>query len=368
MMRLPPFQLDRYLDGREHARYGLGGSVCHTRTVADVLQLEQNAESRLLALPLDYQPYAGHLPLRETLAGTYDKAIAVENVLVTSGVQEGVFALMNTLLEPGDHIVVQAPCYQLLRQVAETIGCTVTDWYMDENGQWDFEWLADQVDAKTKLIVINTPHNPTGEHFTRVEFDRVFEIANQYGSYVLSDEVYRYLEHDASLLLPAGAELYPRAISVSDMSKTYGVPGTRVGWMVCQDTGLLNAVLQFKDYMTITGTAVGQFIAELVIRHRDVIIEENRAMLREHAAYLAHFAERHADRLTIRVPSASTTTFPRFHDGTDVRVLAETAFNAHELLLVPGDVFGDYGDHIRLGFGAVDFRASLDAFGRLLEA
>ncbi len=366
-MKLPPFALDRFLDGREDATYNLAGSVCNQRTVADILALEPDQHDALLALALDYQPYSGRVSLREEIVKTYANHIGFENVLITVGAQEGMFALFNVLLEQGDHIVVQTPCYQLLNQIAVSIGCHVDEWAMNDDVTWDLNRLEQLVTSKTRLIVINSPHNPTGAHFSHDEFNAIVDIARQHDCFLLSDEVYRGLEHAVADLLPSAAEVYERAISVSDMSKTYGMAGTRVAWLVSQDTALLHHVLKFKDYMTITGSAVGQFLSEIAIRNRDTLITENRNLLNTNIEHFKAFAVRQQVRVFINMPNASTTTLIRFTEITDVEAFALKAFETHSILISPGNKFGAYPQWARVGFGGQTFKPSLDKFERYLE-
>jgi len=361
-MKLPPFALDRFLDGREHATHNLAGSVCNQRTVANILELEPGQQDALLVLPVEYQPYRGRTPLREEIAATYSAPITLDNTLVTMGAQEGIFALLNVLLQTDDHVVVQTPCYQLLNQVSLSLNCKVDAWYMNDNSEWDLNELELLVTDKTRLMVINSPHNPTSVHFSHEEYNTIIAIARQNGCYLLSDEVYRYLEIDSVNTLPAAAEVYERAISISDMSKTYGLPGARTAWLVSQDTTLLEKVLQFKDYTTITGNAVGQFLAEIAVRNREAILSENRVLLQNNIELLSAFAERQSERIFVNIPAASTTAFIRFVDGTNAETLAIDAFNNHDILIAPGNKFGDYPSWARIGFGDKSFPTALVAF------
>lgn len=365
-MKLPPFRLDRFLDGREDASFNLAGSVCNQRTMSDVLALEPDAQERLFSLPLEYQPYKGSEALRADLAQSYTDMITPEHILITVGAQEALFSLSHVLLSSGDHVIVQTPCYQQLSQLPESLGCHVTKWAMAADGTWDLNALEEAMSDRTRLLVINSPHNPTGAHFTASEFEAIIRMARQHGTYLLSDEVYRYLEHEPQRLLPAAAENYERALSLADMSKTYGAPGTRVGWVVTQDEALLRSILEFKDYVTISGSAVGQFLAGIIIRNRQQLIDENRQLLRDNAARLQTFAEDQAG-IALRLPVASTTGFIQFTDGTVADVLAEDAYHNHDILIAPGSKFGDYPHYARVGIGSKSFPTAIEAFETYLE-
>ncbi|MBZ0283145.1 MAG: aminotransferase class I/II-fold pyridoxal phosphate-dependent enzyme [Anaerolineae bacterium] len=363
-MKLPPFQLDRFFDGREQTRFNVAGSVCNQRTVNAILSLEPDAWERLLNLELEYQAYSGHPHLKAAIADIYGTPIKSANIMVSTGSQEGIFALLHTLLEQGDRVIVQKPCYQQLAQIAESLGCEVISWGMSEDEVWkvDLDFLATQAIEGTKLIVINSPHNPTGFQFTQQEFNAVIEIARKQGIYLLSDEVFRFLEPNDSDHLPAAAEVYERAISVSDMSKTYGMPGARVGWLVTQDLKVLTEALTFKDYLTITGNAVGQFLSTIALRHYQIFIETNRLLLSENLDYFYAFMKRNPNRVAWAPPRAGTTAFIRYCDGTDTDELAENLYTKSGVLVAPSSKFNYGHHHIRIGYGSPTFKEAMQVF------
>lgn len=256
-MKLPPFRLERYFARHEfNAPHLLCVSDCQSMSAGELLDLEPGSREALERLWLGYTESPGGHGLRAGIAGLYD-GFGPANVLAHVGAQEAIFTFAQACLSPGDHVVVQVPCYQSLSQVAETVGCTVTPWVAREENGWipDLDELERLAGPGVKAIFVNSPHNPTGSRLDAAAMERVARIAAGRGCLLFSDEVYRFLEYgEASVARPA-CELYERAVSLGVMSKSLGLAGLRVGWAACRDTGVLAAMAQVKDYTTICGSA-----------------------------------------------------------------------------------------------------------------
>ena len=238
-MKIEPFALERWLTRHElHVRYDLAESGILPLTINELLSFVAPEErpaalERLLALPLGYNEATGTYALRAALAATYTHCDP-DNILVTTGAIEANFLLFNVLLDAGDHIVAPYPAYQQLYSVPRAIGCEVAQWRIrPENGfRYDVDELAQLITPKTKLIVLNTPHNPTGAMIPPDDLRRIYDLADRVGAFVLCDEAYRWLA------VPGGEEFAPpvfdlgeRGISVGTLSKPFGLPGLRVGWL-----------------------------------------------------------------------------------------------------------------------------------------
>ena len=168
--------------------------------------------------------------------------------------EELIFIAMNALLRPGDHVIATFPGYQSLYAIAEALGCSVTRWPLEvRDGRWglDLDFLAAAIRPETRLLVVNFPHNPTGYLPSRSELDAIIELARRHGLHVFSDEMYRLLEYDAETRLPPVADLYERGISLSGLSKSFALPGLRIGWLAMRDADLLARCIAFHDYTTI---------------------------------------------------------------------------------------------------------------------
>lgn len=367
-MKIEPFALERFFSGHEfRARHLLCASDCETLSVVELLAMEPGAEEAFAALRLGYTETAGDPALRREIASLY-KGITAEDVLVFAGAEEGIFLFMNAVLSCGDHLIVHSPCYQSLASVAEAAGCRVTRWEAQaENG-----WALDPGDLPalagpaTRTVVVNFPHNPTGYLPERERFAAIVDFARDRGLVLFSDEVYRFLEYDAAGRLPAACEIYEKGVSLGVMSKSFGLAGLRLGWVVCRDRGILRAMAALKDYTTICAAAPSEFLAAVALRRREAILARNLEILRGNLALLDAFFARHEGLFFWRRPRAGPVALPALRSGAAddfcARLLAETG-----VLLAPGRLFAAAPGCFRIGFGRADFAAGLERVRRYLE-
>jgi aspartate/methionine/tyrosine aminotransferase len=193
----------------------------------------------------------------------------MSQVLVHAGAEEAIFNFMNVAVKPGDHVIVHAPYYQSLGEVARGVGAEVAEWPGDPTHGWqlDLDVLKATLTERTKVLVINFPHNPTGFLPASAFVRQLSDLSNQHGFLIFSDEVYRGLELDPSDRLPALADINERAVSLGVMSKTYGLAGLRIGWIATRNASLFHELAAFKDYTTICNSAPSEFLATLALRH-----------------------------------------------------------------------------------------------------
>lgn len=358
-MQPAPFLLERYFADREFAApYQLSGSDCETLSVGDLLALVPDAARQLAELRLGYTETAGAPALRAAIAGLYDD-LTPDGVLVHSGAQEAVFTLANGLLRPGDHAIVQWPCYQSLHELPRAAGADVSPWPADPV-TWapDPDELPKLLRPQTRLLVVNAPHNPTGHHFSRPVFDAVVAFARRHGLVLFFDEVYRGLEYSPADRLPAACDAYERAVSLGVMSKAYGLPGLRIGWLASRDAELLAAAAGIKDYTTICSSGPSELLATAALSTGETILERNRGIVRGNLALLGDFFARRADHFRWTPPVAGPVTFPALRAGEPDAWCAEVLRRAGVLLL-PGTVFDGASRSIRLGFGRRNFPEAL---------
>jgi aspartate/methionine/tyrosine aminotransferase len=377
-MRPEPFTLERFFARHEFsARHLLSTSDCQGLDLADLLALaDDDALRRWHGLTLGYTESQGLPDLREQIAAVYE-TISGSEVLVAAP-EEAIFLAMNAILEPGDRVVCTFPGYQSLYQLALSIGCDVVYWEPVEGEQWRFDpdQLEELLSGKTKLVIWNFPHNPTGALPSREDYGRILALAEKAGAWVFSDEMYRLLELSPGTRLPAAVDRYDRAISLAGMSKAFGLAGLRLGWVATHDAGLLEAMAGLKDYTTICAPAPSEVLALMALRNPTPIIDEHRKRVAANVEVAAAFFARHAQIMRSIPPQAGTVCFPRLLDdplaeGTAAasasafcaRALAETG-----VLLLPSTMYG-YGDsHFRLGLGRKDFATGLEVLeGYLLE-
>src|SRR6202035_4293754 len=243
-VRIEPFAIERFYERWEfRAELMLSSSDCEALSVADLLALEPDAEARLLGQRLGYAEVPGSPELRAAIAGGYEQA-EPGDVLALAAAEEGIFLAYHALLGPGEHAVVEAPCYGSAIEVARSTGAEVSLWQRRHQDGWahDLDALERLLQANTRIIYINSPHNPTGTQMSHTAFERVVELAHERSIVLLSDEVYRGLEHDAADRLPAACDAYAKAISLGSVSKAYGLPGLRIGWLAGRDGALIDRI------------------------------------------------------------------------------------------------------------------------------
>lgn len=313
-MSIREFQLERYFAHWEfNAPYLLSASDCETMAIGELLELAGRPISDLAALRLGYTESQGDPALRATIAGFYP-GLTPDQILVTNAPEEAIFLVMQSLLTPGDEVVVQTPCYQSLSELARYHGCTVQPWPLVETEtgwRMDLDHLAGLLTPETKLLVVNVPHNPTGYLPDEAEFETILSMAAERGLWLFCDEMYRGLEYDEARRLPAASTRYERAMSLWGMSKTFGLPGLRIGWLTLQDQAVLADLMRWKDYTTICSSAPGEFLARLALEQTEAIIARNLAIIQANLSQVHNFMAARSDLFAWREPLAGPIAFAR---------------------------------------------------------
>lgn len=367
-MRLNSFKLERYFAKYEFsAPYLLCSSDCESMELRHLLALEAGAQEQLASLWLGYTESIGDPELRQAITTLYRNIVA-DQVLVHAGAEEAIFNFMNVALKPGDHVIVHAPYYQSLGEVARSIGARVLEWRGDPERGWelDLEALESILTPRTRVVVVNFPHNPTGFLPTPKFVDELSLLSDRHGFVIFSDEVYRGLELDRSDRLPALADVNERAVSLGVMSKTYGLAGLRIGWIVTHDDKLFRDLAAFKDYTTICNSAPSEFLATLALRHSQVIVDRNLQIIRDNLDRLDHFFGAHAELFGWNRPRAGSIAFPVLLRGKVDKFCADLVEEAGVLLL-PGTLYGEGFNSFRVGFGRNNLPEALERFGEFIR-
>ncbi len=368
-MQITPFRIEEYMGKYEFAaKYLLSSSDAESQNIEELLALEPGAHDAFLKHWCGYTESPGAPWLREVLATIYTQ-IKPDQLVVVSAAEEAIFLFNHALLTPQDHAIVETPCYESALTVPKSTGAAVSEWRRKSENGWahDLAALETLIRPNTRALYINTPHNPTGLLMRQEIFRGVMELAASHGIYVFCDEVYRELEHDLAMRLPAGCDLYDRAISLGSVSKTYGLPGLRLGWLACRDAALLQKIVSLKHYTTICASAPSEFLTALAFRHRQKFIDRNRQIVLRNLAQLTTFFARHAERFSWTPPNASTIGFARLLPQQDVQAFCERLVQQAGVLLLPGTVY-DEPAHIRFGYGRRNMPESLAQFESWLGA
>lgn len=366
-MHLPPFQLERYFARYEfNVRHLLCCSDCESLTLKDVIDLEPGAGDKLEKLWLGYTESQGNPALRRAISRLYE-LIKPDHVLVHSGAEEAIFLFMHAALAPGDHVIVHWPGYQSLYEVARSIGCEVSFWEAREERGWalDLDELKGHIRPHTRAVIVNTPHNPTGWLMPRDDFDQLNRLLDRRGILLFSDEVYRESEYAADDRLPAACDISDRAVSLGVMSKTYGLPGLRIGWVATRNAEISSRMAALKDYTTICNSGPSELLAEIALRHRERLIRRNLEIISTNLAILDGFFEKHVPKFSWVRPKAGPIAFVGLK-GTEVGPFCHELVKQEGVLLLPGHLYAAGDNHFRIGFGRRDMPVAVESLERFV--
>jgi aspartate/methionine/tyrosine aminotransferase len=240
-----------------------------------------------------------------------------------------------------------------LFEIANAIGCEVTLWETHEENGWelDLENLQHTIKDTTRAIIINCPHNPTGYLMSKAKQQQIIEIAREHQCIVFSDEVYRGLEQNQDEILPAACDLYENAVSLGVLSKTFGLPGLRIGWIATHNQQIYASMAAFKDYLTICNSAPSEFLATVALRNAATLIARNRQIIEENMRLLLPFFATYHHLFAWVVPKAGSIGFPRLRFEQDSEQFCTDLVQKQGVLLLPGSCYGFGHTHFRIGFG-----------------
>jgi len=371
-MKLEQFAMERMQSTYENqVEFNLSESGVHPLTLAELVD-EAGALDALLAESLRYTQSNGTTALRALVASMYPGATP-DHVQVTNGGAEANYITTWHLVEPGDEVVMMAPNYMQTRGLARAFGATVKEWpllHAADGKPWrvDIEALERLVTSRTKLIIICNPNNPTGARFEADDLDRIAAVAARRGSWILSDEIYRGAELDGRET-PSMWGRTERVIVTSGLSKAYGLPGLRIGWVV-GPPALVATLWSYHDYMTISPGALSDALARRALEpvRRQRILGRTRAILNENFPVIAQWLDAHGALFSYTRPDAGAIVYVRYHHDMNSTDLVTKLRLDKSVLIVPGDHFGMDG-YLRIGFGdeTTYLRAGLERLHELLD-
>ncbi len=361
-MNIPAFKLERFFAKYEFtAPYLLCSSDCESFSIQELLSLEPGSHDSFQQHWLGYTESQGSPELRAEIANLYQQ-ISSNQVLVHTGAEEAIFSFMNVMLNSGDHVIVHYPCYQSLHQIAETVGCQVTQWTAREQDNWELDpdFLRQNIRPNTKAIVLNCPHNPTGYLLSHQKQQQIVDIAREHNLLLFFDEVYRGLEYNAEDRLPAACDLYENTVSLGVMSKTYGLAGLRIGWIATRNPDVYRKMATFKDYTTICNSAPSEFLATVALRHKEQVVQRNLNIVCHNLNLLNDFFAAHQDIFNWQPPKAGSIAFPSLKIDQGVEAFCIDLVEKQGVLLLPGNQY-DFGNkNFRIGFGRKNMPEALE--------
>jgi aspartate/methionine/tyrosine aminotransferase len=374
MKALRTFRLEEYLGKWEfRVRHHLTASDTQSMTVEELLALGTDEDrDGFMALPLTYIESWGSERLRAAVADTYER-LEAGDVLAFSGAEEGLYWAMQELAGPGDHAVVSVPCYQSMETVTVATGADVSPLVMRREDGWalDLDELERLLRPTTRLIAVNYPNNPTGHVPDEATFRQLAALCDERHIRLFCDEVYRGVESHPSRTLPQAADLSERAVSLNVVSKSYGLPGLRVGWLASRDSALLQRLEKRKHYTSICNAGPAEYLATIALRSRETIWERNRGIIAANLPLFEDFFARWEALFDWEPPAGGCVCFPRYKGG-DVEELCRSLLVQEGVLVLPASIYSSEladtpTDHFRVGLGRLGLDDGLEAFDRFLR-
>ncbi|WP_394827125.1 aminotransferase class I/II-fold pyridoxal phosphate-dependent enzyme [Pendulispora albinea] len=334
--------------------YILGASDVDGYPLAELLRLaDGDSLDRWSSLTLGYTETAGHPALRAEIARQYETATADDIVVCGGGAVEALYLSMHTLVDTGSHLVVVWPAFESLTKVALAAGAEVTLVPLLAEAGWelDLDAVRRALRPNTRAIVMNYPHNPTGAQLSRAAFQTLIQLARERGIPIVSDEVYRFMELDPALRLPAAADLDERSISVGVMSKAYGLAGLRVGWLACRDPELRRRIVAMKDFTTVCCSAPSEILALMALRAREQVVARCNRIVTDNLAHVDAFFHRWEGLFSWVRPKGGTVGFPLLKSPIPIGDFVTELVEQEGVLLLPGHVFDHPENRFRIGLG-----------------
>jgi aspartate/methionine/tyrosine aminotransferase len=339
------------------AKYNLTASDAESLSIRDLLSLATEEDrDAFLRLHLGYTETYGAPSLRAAIADTY-ATLSAADILCLAGAGEGIYLSSRVLLEPEDHAIVITPNYQSAETVPLSI-CEVSGAALDADNGWrlDLERVRDALRPNTRLISINFPNNPTGVIPPVEVQNELVDLCRQHDTWLFSDEVYRLIERDPELRIPQVADVYEKGISLNVMSKAYGLPGLRIGWLSCKDHDFLQRCERYKHFLSICNSAPSEALAEIALKHREEILSRTRALVKQNASIVMETLSRYPHLFEFSEPDGGCVCFVRYRGEEGVEEFTRRLVTEAGILLLPSSIYrSDVGDvpddFFRIGIG-----------------
>ncbi|NBG88093.1 aminotransferase [Isachenkonia alkalipeptolytica] len=351
-MKIKPFGVEEWMNQYENdALYNLGETCVKSLTVKELLNFQgrgKEALEEIYDMQLTYGAIPGTDKLREGVAGLYESG-NIANVVIAHGGIGANHLVFSALVEPGDEVISVMPTYQQHYSIPESLGATVKILPLTlENGFLpDIGALKKMANENTKLIAINNPNNPTGSLMDKASLEEIVEIAKAHDSYILSDEVYRGLNHQGAAFGPSIFDLYEKGISTGSMSKVFSLAGLRIGWIMAGKETVREINIH-RDYNTISCGKIDDYLAGIALEVKDKILKRNRSLILENAKILEEWVKREP-RITYQKPAAGTTALIQYDYKIKSRDLASSLLRETGAFVVPGEALEQEG-YLRIGY------------------
>jgi aspartate/methionine/tyrosine aminotransferase len=367
-MQLKPFLLDMWLDAHEHnIEYNLGASTGPVWTMQQILDLANEEERRrFLNHKVVYSRPVGAERLRAAIAEM--QGVDPDCVQVVTGASEALLVLMWLSAETGANVILPQPGFTTFSALPESLGLETSFYAIRKENQFrvDVAEIQKLADANTKLILVNSPHNPTGATISDEDMESLHEFTSSRRIQLLSDEVYHPIYHGRPT---KSAARLPHATVIHDFSKAFPLSGVRTGWMIEHDAKRRDQYWNARAYFSISNNTAGEILAEIAMHNRNVVLGKTQQIASQNLQQLDRFMAEHRETLGWIRPQGGMTAFPWLLSGENARPFCQAAAE-QGLLLAPGDCF-DIPSHFRLGFAAMEphkFPKALDRLGEFVKS
>lgn len=350
-MEIANFGVEEWLNKWEKkAKYDISQSSIDSLTLQELIELDGTTVADFFKSrsekPLDYGWIEGSTDFKELVSSLY-RNVKPDNILQTNGATGANLVALYSLIEPGDHVVSMLPTYQQLYDIPISLGADVEFVKLKEEEDWqlDLDELKNKLTDKTKMICLNSANNPTGTLLDTSTLKTIVEMAKEVDAYVLVDEVYAPLTEKGSF--SSIVDLYEKGISTNSLSKTYSVPGLRIGW-TASNKKTANIFRKYRDYTMICGGVLSDDLAVHTLKNKDKIIERNRKIVEENLEILIQWVKKEP-RVSLISPNYVSTSFIKLDIPQDDETFCINLLEETGVLLVPGTAF-DFPGYARLGY------------------
>jgi len=365
-MQIEKLQMEDWLADNQMVKYNLAESGFYDFTVGELLAFCNKAPADLENINLMNPDTRGSIGLRREIRKCYQSA-DLDNILVTVGVTEALFAFFNVILEPGDEVIVEFPEFQTLYELPKALGCNISFVNLAKGNRYlpEPDEIRKKITPRTKLIIINNPHNPSGSVLETEKIEMIGKIAQENDVNLLFDEHYKFLPLEpGTRLLPSGFDICKdfceKVAAVGSVTKCFGLNGLRVGWLLAAPP-IIEACREFKHYLTHVTPPVCDYLAEIALQNKEKIIGHVKQIILKNLELLNSFMERNQDRFDYTPPRGGLVCFPKLKDDNDAAPFCKKLLKEHNISLLPGQAFG-MNSHFRLNIGI-----NTDTFSRALQ-
>lgn len=366
-MKIAPFKIEEWMNEYEAgAKYDLTTTCIKPFSLKELQSISHCSVDEIMNLPLGYGDITGSLRLKSAIKSLY-KNQQTENITVTHGAIGANQLVFLSLLEKGDEVVSVVPTYQQHYSIPESIGANVKLCFLKEENNWlpDIEELEKIITPKTKLLSLNNPNNPTGSVIPDDMLKRIVDLAKKNDVWILSDEVYRGLNMVGEAYSESIADIYSKGISVGSVSKTYSLPGLRVGW-ICADKALIDEINHQRQFNTISVSSVDDYFASIALENRGLISKRNFKIMKDGLEILKYWAEKE-HLVECIYPKGGTTALVRYLKNIPSRDLCMDLQQKTGVALLPGETLEMEG-YVRIGFCAENLEEALNLFSEYLNS